>query len=116
MHWASHLDVQDAVGHADRVHLQGKLGRRRKHVAGRHVEFGTVTHANNLRAIQIAFGEGTLLVRARVVKGVVRAVDIRDSDPRPVNLDQRERASGYVAGLGPRYRFTRHAYSPPWGG
>src|SRR5688572_9327419 len=102
MRWTSHLDVQDAVGHAYRVHLQGTRGRRREHVTSRHIEFGTVTHADDLRALQIAFGEGTLLVRARVVERVVRAVDIRDSDSRPVHLDQRERPSRYVAGLRPR--------------
>src|SRR5687768_5604986 len=99
MHWTSHLDVQNAVGHAYRVHLQGKLGRRREHVPGRHVEFGTVTHADDFGALQVAFGEGTMLVRAGVVEGVVRAIDVCNSDPRTVHLDEGKRPPWYVAGF-----------------
>src|SRR5687768_8258523 len=103
-----HFDMEDVIRHTHGIHPQRLRGRRGQDVACPDVEFGAMTGADYLRALEISFGQRTLLMRAGIVEGVEHAIDIGDSDSRPADIDSGKGPRAYRAGFRTSRGFKRH--------
>src|SRR3989337_325461 len=86
--------------HAHRIGRDVDDGRETQHLARSQVEASPMSRALNLHPLDLAFSDGTAIVRAYVGDGEVLTGDVEDDNGHAVHVDQLALPAGQLIHLG----------------